>query len=214
MENWDWEVWYDLIFLILLVTVTPLAGWFAYTRAKRDFENAKNSLEDQGYVVEQRYRQDRGPITCIWGRFTNAIPLYLNVTDLDTVEVLAGRIGINDLKIGDAKFDRRFVIRSNQHELCTQLLQADIREQLCQFESVQFLTCSLDSQIGADYWPKQKHGRDQREFWMLKVPGKLETSTAANYAQFVQGFAQKIFDACQDQKADLADYITTRYEGR
>jgi hypothetical protein len=147
---------------------------------------AEESLAARGYVVDEARHKPAGHLTRVWGRLSAPTPLYLQISNIDTVSVIAGAFGIADMRIGSADFDDQFVVRSNHRDSAVAIIQRPIQEEFLSYGTIRFRTGSIDSLLGADYFRKVQKDRDVREFWMIEVGGKLnplEQEKALNLAR-------------------------------
>ena len=190
------EVFFILVGLGLIAYFVPKLA-----RAMKEADQAaKKSLAQVGYVVGQVYVKPVGNLTRIWGRYAAPIPFYFQVSNLDLISVMAGELGIADIKIGDPIFDKNYVVRSNDEKLAQLVLSSELRIQLQKYELVRFRSGSLDTLLGADYFPEIKNDRDFRNIWMLECrqPSlnlqddvKFAQRLAAELEQKSRGWAQE-----------------------
>jgi hypothetical protein len=172
---------------------------------------AKRDLETQGYVKDTAYLKPHGDITRFWGRYSQSLDLYIQVSDLDPIQVTAGKFGIADLKLGHDKFDKKFVARSNDPHRLKIVINDEIKEALLSHTHIRFRTGSIDSLIGADYFRDQKSDRDLRNFWMFEKVGLHSEAENSRILKLGKAIAQR---AEQFGLGSGVDNRTSFFEGR
>lgn len=188
----------EIFFAVVLVVIVPPLLYYAHRRAKEQFAAIHRQFAEEGYVIEEAHRKNIGPVTRVWSRFAQPVPLYLQVENQDTVGVWAGRIGIADLKVGDAPFDAAFTVRTNHPELAKLALGPEVRSALLKEENVQFKTGSITSLLRApEYFPEIKTDRNVREYWMISQYGKMDGATAERLRSLGLSIAASVEQACQ-----------------
>ncbi len=194
--------------LVMVVVLPRLA------RAMRKrVEDAQASLATRGYAVESSSLKPVGQMTRLWAKLERPTALYLQVSNLDPVQNLAGQVGIADMRVGDRDFDASFVVRSSHPELARRVLDSDTRRFLLERGTLRFRTGSIDSLLGADYFPEQRESRDLRDLWMIEVTGKpAEVDENALFA-----LGRRLADATAGAGAEITDQSGLRtgfFEGR
>lgn len=207
------EGWYDLLFLGLLVVLVPLAAHYAHRGAKRADVRARAMLASRGYVVAHAYQPHRGPVTQIWARCSRPVP-YLQVSNRDLVQVVAGNLGVADIAVGDPEFDRSFVVRGQDPQWVRRVLSPDLRADLRRAGDVQFLTGSIDSLLGADLLREVKEERNRRALWMLRTGGKLDEAQAGPLLDLGRRLAAAVEGSLGAAALGDADSRTSFFEGR
>jgi hypothetical protein len=158
-----------LTVVLLIIFIPRLA------RAMRErADQARASLAARGYVIEPSHLKGTGYLTRLWGKFDTPTAFYWQLSNLDPIQNLAGAAGIADLRVGHPKFDSAFVVRSSHPDLARAILDPDLCNHLLTLGLLRFRTGSIDSLLGADYFPENRDTRDLREYWMLEFRGKPE----------------------------------------
>ncbi len=176
-------------------------------------QEVKKSLLEKEYVIDYPRHRPLGVLTRIWGMYAEPIPFYIQVSNQDTVSVIAGNLGIADIKIGDSNFDGQFVVRSNDANLATELLSTELRNELLNLENIRFRTGSINTLLTADHFPEIKKDRDLRNVWMIDIAGKLEQSQTDPLLHL----AQRISDAVKTISLKFSaerNLRTKTFEGR
>lgn len=191
------------------ITVAVILGIVVWLWGKGDaaFKDAVQQLESQGYVVTRSHQRNSGPVTWVWGRYAQPVPLYIRASCRDVLAAAIGRMGVADLTVGHEEFDRKFVVRSLHpkwarafltHARCARLLAAG---------DVEFIVSSIENLLSPEYWPEQA-ARDQREIWMLRISGIPDSDTLARHvalarelAHDVQAFSAGLEHSPQDLRA-------------
>jgi hypothetical protein len=132
------------------------------------------SLTTWGYVIEPIYHKPIGDMTRLWAKFDTPTSFYLQISNLDPIQGLVGLVGIADLRLGHPDFDSAFVVRSSHLDQARAILDHNVCSHLLTRGLLRFRTGSIDSLLGADYFPENRLTRDLREYWMLEVEGKPE----------------------------------------
>lgn len=205
----------NILYLIFSIVLVIFAALYAHENAKKDFAKALESLNKRGYVHSYWVEPKRGHLTCIWAQFEKPIPYYLHISNRDIIQVLAGQMGIKDMKLGDEEFDKHFFVRTNNQELTKSLITIELQKQFLTFEEITFLTGSIDSLLNADYWPEQKEDRDLRKFWMVRTAGRISEEEGVKYLEFGKLLAGRITEACnQFGECPREELLTKTFEGR
>lgn len=204
----------DLGFLVALLTLVPAAALYAHRGAKRRFAEAVASLDTRGYARTPARQSSGGPVTWLWSRFPDPVPIYLRVSNRDRVEALAGRLGVNDIEIGERAFDDLFVVRSNHPEIARRLLDAETRARLLGYRDIDFLTGAIGNLLTPDYWPKQRRDRDLRTLWMLRIGGDLSDRQCEPYLALARSLARRILEESARGRFGPEDLRVGRWEGR
>lgn len=194
--------------LVMVIAIPPLAR-----AMRRRVEAAEASLASCGYVIESSRYKPIGDMTRLWAKFETPTPLYLQVFNLDPVGNLAGLAGIADLRLGVPDFDNAFVVRASHPAEARLVLDEDTRRLLLKQGTLRFRTGSIDSLLGADYFPEEKSNRDLRQYWMLEVKGRPEDVNAEALLALGRHMAAKV--AAVSGALVEPDKLRTRFlEGR
>jgi hypothetical protein len=164
----------ELVFLVLTVLILIFAIPRLARAMKQRVEEARVSLATCGYVIEPIRHKPIGDMTRLWAKFDTPTSFYLQLSNLDPIQNLAGVVGIADLRVGHPEFDSAFVVRSSHPDQARAILDDHMCSLLLTRGLLRFRTGSIDSLLGADYFPENRHTRDLREYWMLEVEGKPE----------------------------------------
>jgi hypothetical protein len=180
--------------LFLFLAVGVLIFFIAYSvhkSSKKAFLLAKDSIESKGYCVGEVYMKPFGTSTRIWGVFPSPVSVYIQFSNLDPVQSIAGELGIADIKVGDLVFDRAFVVRSNEPKRAHEILDENIRKKLLSMRRVRYRTGSVISLLGVDYSGIAQDD-DLRYLWSIEVPGTNESHDIPSLLQFVQSINQRV----------------------
>lgn len=195
---------FDIVFAILFLTLLPVMAWVAHKTATRHFADALKQLETKGHVVDHRVREgSHKSVSLIWARLPGPVELTFQVDRTDFGDTLLEKLGKGDIQVGDPTFDKQFTIRSNQPERISQILTPEIRQRLAALPKCSFSTGSMDSLLGADYWPKV-HGPERKviQFWGFLVEHKVEDpAEEERFVQLGQDLAQRIIQLSPLPKA-------------
>jgi hypothetical protein len=202
---------FGLIALTVIVLVIMLPRLARSMRQR--VELARQSLATRGYAVEASYRKPIGDLTRVWGKFQAPTAFYFQITNLDPGENLAGKLGIGDIRLGYEDFDDAFVLRSSHPDQARAMLDEDLRRVLLARQTLRFRTGSINSLLGADYFPENRDTRDLREYWMLEFVGKPETVDEQALVALGQRLAQAIVSA-PGIVGDAGSLRTGFFEGR
>lgn len=170
----------ELIELALVVGVTVFFvafGIHAYqkgSKAAADAQaRAQRELAQRGYARQVMRRENGGQVTRLWGPLPEPTPIYLRVLNNDGVAVSMGDLlGVADLKMGDARFDGNFVVRSNVPDAARAVLDDAMRRRLMGHRRIDFSTGAIDNLLGVDHRPELKEDRDLRTLWCLRAEGE------------------------------------------
>jgi hypothetical protein len=207
--------WLDLIFVVVAVVLAVAGGLYAYRVSKRQNKSHLKSLRERGYVMQYAHEKNRGTVTRIWAPFSQAIPLYVQFSNRDLVQVLVGRLGIKDMKTGNGEFDRAFVVRGNMPEQVRALLTPDVQTRLLKSGDIAFLTGSNESLLCAEFPNETKEESKLRQFWMVVTQGKLSEEEAKPFLEFGRELASKVELLCKHLPVStVADIKTQTFEGR
>ncbi len=209
------EAWFDLIFVAITIVLATVGGVYAYVSfGRRNVRNLK-SLQEKGYVVQHAYQKDRGYVTRVWAPFKEPKPLYVNISNRDPVEVMAGRMGIKDIKIGCVDFDRSFVIRSNRPAQAKALLVPELQKRFMAFDDIAFVTGSNESLGCAEFPDESTDVARLRKYWMVVTKGELNEEAARPYLVLGQEVARQVELLCiQQPLTNMDELFTATFEGR
>lgn len=204
---------FDLVFIAVLVLAIIGSALYVTITHKDFFKKINQQMQSRGFVLSHTYQPHRGPVTWVWGRYSKPVPFYLHFSNRDPIAAMAGQIGIADIRLGHAVFDAAFYVRSNQNEWAKEFMTSQLCERLLQFESVEFITSSINNLLTPDYWPDEQE-RDQRDLWMLRTDGKLDESAAVAYIELAQELSTSLQHFCQDKSHALDACRSELFEGR
>lgn len=205
---------FEIIFIIIGIIAVTVAYVYVSHQTKLIERRTQESLKQKGYVIEKVRRPNVGRFTRAWSRFSQAVPLYLQVSNQDDVSILAGRLGIADAKIGHEEFDKAFVVRTNQIELAKRVLTPELREILLQKPNIRFRTGSLDSLLSVDYFPLIKTDRDLRNLWMIDQLGDFDVAASEKLYQLGLTISESVKTVCQSSPVSHLEIRTSAFEGR
>jgi hypothetical protein len=119
-------------------------------------------------------RENSGRVTRLWGPLPEPTPIYLRVLNNDGLLVSMGDLlGVADLKMGNARFDGNFVVRSNHPDAARAVLDEAMQRRLMGHRRIDFSTGAIANLLGPDYRPELKEDRDLRAWWSLRAEGEL-----------------------------------------
>lgn len=203
-------------FLIILAALAiPLIIVMIYklsTSIKKLVDKARTDLNQNGFVQDIAYMRPIGNLTRIWGKLTEATPLYIQVSSFDPLSVCVGNTGLFDIKVGDADFDVCFVVRSNNREKAIQVLNPNLRKAFREIVDVRFRTGSIITLLGIDYFPEIKE-KELRNFWMIEQKVNPDPSKLKQLHQLGLDMVKEIEKVCQDWPLEKK-LKTTLFEGR
>ncbi|MEN9628035.1 MAG: hypothetical protein RJA10_1262, partial [Pseudomonadota bacterium] len=171
----------DLIQLALAVVVTVCfvgLGTYAYRRGSQSIAaaqaQAQAQLAQRGHARQVMRHENGGRVTRLWGPLPEPSPIDLRVLNNDGVAVSVGDLlGVADLKMGDARFDANFVVRSNFPDAARAVLDDAMRRRLMGHRRIDFSTGAVGNLLGVDHHPGLKEDRDLRTLWCLRADGEL-----------------------------------------
>lgn len=210
------EVIGDLIFLGVTIVAATFGGIYAWKRQKAESARVQKSLKELGYVIGHASEGNRKSITRVWAPFRKPMPLYIQVANGDPIQVIAGRLGVKDIKTGYPEFDDKFVVRSNKPDLANAFLTKDIKEKFMSFDRISFLTGSNDSLWCSDFPKEAGIEPKARLFWMVKTNGTISDEEARPYLEWGQSLAAQLERFIEASKCSFSpeDFQTARFEGR
>ena len=179
----------------------------------RRVQLAEESINSKGYAVEDSYIRPIGTMTRIWGLYQSPTPFYIQISNLDTLSVIAGNHGIADINIGDDIFDQNFVIRTNDKDCAIKLLSNTIKTEIFKYKNFRFRTGSLDNLLSVEYFNKQKEGRNERTIWMIEVAGKLSNDEIEALLRLAKNL-NSILNTISDNWTKERNIHTSFFEGR
>jgi hypothetical protein len=212
----------DLIQLALAVATTVFLvafGVHAYRKGSKAIAaaqvQAQAQLAQRGYARQVMQREGGGQLTRLWGPLPEPTPIYLRVLNNDGVAVSVGDLlGVADLKMGDARFDGNFVVRSNFPDAARAVLDADMQRRLMGHRRIDFSTGAISNLLGPDHHPQQTEDRDLRTLWCLRADGELSEAQC----QPLVALARDLVARLQAQAAlggfVSGDYRVGKVEGR
>jgi hypothetical protein len=200
---------FDLVFFIASVFIVIGAIIYMKIILKDLMKKTEAQLKSRGFVMSR----GRNGVVSIWGRYAKPVPFYLHFSNRDLIASMAGQMGIADISLGYADFDRTFFVRSNQESWAKEFMTAERCHRLMLLDRVQFLTSSIGNQLTPDYWPKVKV-RDQRDMWMLHIGGNLADDALAPYIELAQELASTLEQFCQNKPRAPDDCKTSFFEGQ
>lgn len=209
------EAWVEIGFVLFVVVAGVAGGIYAYRNAGRDNKKHLGSLKEKGYVIHHVREKGKGSVTRIWAPFAEAMPLYVNVSNRDLLQVYAGRLGIKDIKTGNGEFDRAFIVRSNRPEQVKSLLTPNLQTRLLKFGDIAFLTGSNESLMCVDFPKETEDERKLRQYWMIITQGELPEEQAKPLLEFGRELAAQVEKLCKDQPASSVKELSSApFEGR
>jgi len=205
---------FNIVFIVIsaliVLTIIPIV----LKSTKKRIDQARESLTNNGYVVEDSYFRPIGAMTRVWGKLQAPTSFYIQLSTLDPVQTIAGNLGIADIKIGDPHFDSKYVIRSNFEEGARNLLSNDVKNFLLSFKELRFRTGSIDSLLGADYFPEIKLDRNIRSIWMIETAGKQTEVEIVKLLELGQQLSNLVKKFAKTGAADKGEFYTGFFEGR
>ncbi len=209
------ETWVEIACVLFVVVAAGVGGAYAYRASRGNGKKHLASLKERGYVIHVAHEKNTGPVTRIWAPFKEAVPLYVHVSNRDLVQVLAGRLGIKDIKTGNGEFDRAFVVRSNRPDQVKALLSPTMQTRLLKFGDIAFLTGSNESLICVDIPHETADERKLRQYWMIVTQGELSEEEAQPLLEFGRELAGCVEDLCRKQPASSVKELSSApFEGR
>lgn len=202
----------DIAFVAALVVGVPLAALYAQRNVRRARAEDQAQLRRRGWVRTLLRRDGGGAVTRLWAFLPEPTPLYLRVSDLDPVAALAGQFGLHDLKVGEPRFDARFVVRSNQPELARRLLDAPTRAAFMRHRGIDFSTGAIANLLGADHFP-ERDDRELRALWRLLVAGEPDDAQCVPLLALARGLAARIAPLAREGGWTAQDFRVGRWEG-
>ena len=209
------EAWFVLIFVAITIVLATVGGVYAYVSFGRSNACNLKSLQEKGYVVQHAYQKDRGYVTRVWAPFKEPKPLYVNISNRDPVEVMAGRMGIKDIMIGCADFDQSFVIRSNRPVQVKPILTPELQKRFMAFDDIAFVTGSNESLVFAEFPDESTDEARLRKYWRVLTKGELNEEAARPNLVLGQEVARQVELLCiQQSAANMDELFTATFEGR
>ncbi len=160
----------DLVKLALALVISVFfvaLAIYAYRKGSRSFAEAQAQAQAQlaqrGYARQVLRREHGGRVTRLWGPLPEPTPIYLRVLNNDGVAVSVGDLlGVADLKVGHARFDGNFVVRSNFPEAARAVLDDAMQRRLMSHRNIDFSTGAVSNLLGVDHCAQQAGDCDLR----------------------------------------------------
>lgn len=203
---------YFILFAILIILLIVVLLVRLSRSIKKRVDEARNELNLNGFVKDTAYMKPIGTLTRVWGKLSNATPLYLQVSNFDMVSVALGDSGFFDIKVGDSEFDTTYVVRSNNKEKAIQVLGPKLRKAILQVKDLRFRTGSIISLLGVDYFPEVKE-KELRNYWMIECPSELSPNEVKQLHKLALEIIQEIQNVCEDWPFEKK-LKTSLFEGR
>lgn len=190
------EVIADLSFVVVTIVGATVAGFYCHGKVRERTAAMLRQLDQRGYVISHVRSQQGGHYTEIWEPFPDPVPLYLQISDQDPVQVAAGNLGIKDIRVGHDEFDHRFVIRSNRPQEVPQLIDEEWIGKFLPHANIRFATGSCESLYNVVMPGLSGERKRQRLFWMLSTRGHISDEEAMPFLEIGRYCARRIQDWC------------------
>lgn len=172
--TFDADSWLSIGLTLSVVAIVGSAVGHAWLNTRQTVASAQDQLARQGHVRQIERRDGGGRVTRLWAPLPEPSPIYLRVSNNDGVALAMGDwFGVADLKVGDARFDGNFVVRSNFPDAAKAVLDDEMRRRLKRHRRIDFCTGAISNLLGPDHFPQQSKDRDLRTLWSLRVDGEL-----------------------------------------
>lgn len=202
----------DLIFAALLAVTILVIVVLLRGRGRAAFVTSEQQLRSRGYAVSHTRQRHRGPVTWVWGRYREPIPLHLHFSNRDPVAALAGRMGIADIALGRHDFDAKFFLRSSKPDWAKQFMTEELCRRLEPMKGIQFITAPIANLLSPEYWPDEKN-RHLRDLWMLRIDGRLEGPSRGQYVDLALHLSAQVQSFCATRACEPGDVLASRLEG-
>ena len=211
----------DLIQLALAVVVTVFFvgfGTYAYRKGSQTIAEAQAKaqvqLAQRGYARQVMRRENGGRVTRLWGPLPEPTPIYLRVLNNDGVAVSVGDLlGVADLKMGNARFDGNFVVRSNFPDAARAVLDDAMQRRLMGHRRIDFSTGAIDNLLGVDHRPELKEDRDLRTLWSLRADGELSEAQCQPLVALARDLVARLQAQAAQGGFASEDYRVGKLEG-
>ena len=211
----------DLIQLALAAVVTVFFvgfGIYAYRKGSQAITaaqaQAQAQLAQRGHARQVMRRENGGRVTRLWGPLPEPTPIYLRVLNNDGVAVSVGDLlGVADLKMGNARFDGNFVVRSNFPDAARAVLDDAMQRRLMGHRRIDFSTGAIDNLLGVDHRPELKEDRDLRTLWCLRADGELSEAQCQPLVALARDLVARLQAQAAQGGFASEDYRVGKLEG-
>lgn len=204
----------DLAFVLALLVGVPVLAWWARRGMRRRVLDDEAQLARRPYVRTVERRDGGGTVTRLWGWLPEPTPIYLRVLNNDGMAVALGDLlGVADLKVGDARFDGNFVVRSNLPDVARAVLDEGLRRQLMRHRRIDFCTGAIDNLLGPDHLRQRTQDRDLRTLWSLRADGELTEAQCEPLLALVRELVTRLQAQAAQGGFMPEDYRVGRLEG-
>ena len=211
----------DLVKLALALVITLFfvaLAIYAYRKGSRSFAEAQAQAHAQvaqrGYARQVLRGKHGGPVTRLWGPLPEPTPIYLRVLNNDGVAVSVGDLlGVADLKVGHARFDGNFVVRSNFPGAARAVLDDAMQRRLMSHRNIDFSTGAISNLLGVDHCAQQAGDCDLRTLWCLRADGDLSDAQCEPLVVLARDLVARLQAQAARGGFATADYRVGQVEG-
>ena len=212
---------FELIWLALTLIVSVFFVALAihgYRKGSRSIAAAQAlaqaQLAQRGHARQVMRREDGGRVTRLWAPLPEPTPIYLRVLNNDGMAVSLGDLlGVADLKMGNARFDGNFVVRSNFPDAARAVLDDAMQRRLMGHRRIDFSTGAIDNLLGVDHLPELKEDRDLRTLWCLRADGELSEAQCQPLVALARDLVARLQAQAAQGGFASEDYRVGKLEG-